>query len=177
LEPRRALELALPDGRVRIVRRAELAALPGGVADVGALVPKRSGAAARLSALLDAHDVPAAGSAVLCAADGFASEPVPLSALREGWLVHSQGDAALPREQGGPELFHDVEHIRQAAIALREEGPDPQLLAWAEEHIAAAVEHYCAAGHAAEDIELISIQAFDTRRSSHKPRGPRRAKR
>ena len=96
------IELALPDGRVRIVRRAELAALPGGVADVGTLVPKRSGAAARLSALLDAHAVPAAGSAVLCAADGFASEPVPISALREGLLVHSQGDAPLPREQGGP---------------------------------------------------------------------------
>ncbi len=96
------IELALPDGRVRIVRRAELAALPGGVADVGVLVPKRSGAAARLAALFDAHAVPAAGSAVLCAADGFASEPVPLSALRQGLLVHSQGDAALPREQGGP---------------------------------------------------------------------------
>ena len=96
------IELALPDGRVRIVRRAELAALPGGVADVGSLVPKRSGAAARVAALLDAHQVPAAGSAVLCAADGFASEPVPLAALREGLLVHSQGDAALPREQGGP---------------------------------------------------------------------------
>src|SRR5262245_30200951 len=96
------IELALPDGRVRIVRRAELAALPGGVPDVGALVPKRSGAAARVGALLDAHAVPAAGSAVLCAADGFASEPVPLAALREGLLVHSQGDAPLPREQGGP---------------------------------------------------------------------------
>jgi G3E family GTPase len=96
------IELALPDGRVRIVRRAELAALPGGVPDVGALVPKRSGAAARVAALFDAYAVPAAGSAVLCAADGFASEPVPLAALREGLLVHSQGDAPLSPEQGGP---------------------------------------------------------------------------
>ncbi len=96
------IELALPDGRVRIVRRAELTALPGGVPDVSAFVPKRSGAAARVAALLDAHAVPAAGSAVLCAADGFASEPVPLAALREGLLVHSQDDAPLTREQGGP---------------------------------------------------------------------------
>jgi G3E family GTPase len=96
------IELALPDGRVRIVRRAELAALPGGVEDVAEIVPKRSGAAARVAALLDAHGVPASGSAVVCAADGFASEPVPLAALREGLLVHTLGGAPLPREQGGP---------------------------------------------------------------------------
>jgi DMSO/TMAO reductase YedYZ molybdopterin-dependent catalytic subunit len=65
-------------------------------------VPKRSGAAARVGALFDAHGVPAAGTAVVCAADGFASEPVPLAALREGLLVHSQADAPLSREQGGP---------------------------------------------------------------------------
>jgi len=96
------IELVLPDGRVRIVRRADLAALPDGVADVGALVPKRAGAAARISALLAAHAVPAAGSAVVCAADGFASEPVPLGALGAGLLVHGLGGAPLPREQGGP---------------------------------------------------------------------------
>jgi G3E family GTPase len=96
------IELALPDGRVRIVRREELAALPGGVADVGVLVPKRSGEAARVAALFDAYELPRAGSAVLCAADGFASEPVPLAALREGLLVHSQAGAPLAREQGGP---------------------------------------------------------------------------
>jgi DMSO/TMAO reductase YedYZ molybdopterin-dependent catalytic subunit len=46
--------------------------------------------------------VPAAGSAVLCAADGFASEPVPLAALREALLVHGQAGAPLAPEQGGP---------------------------------------------------------------------------
>ena len=99
---REEIELVLPDGRVRIVRRAELAALPGGVADVAALVPKRSGAAARVAALFDAHGVPQAGDAVVCAADGFASEPVPLAALREGLLVHSHDGAPLAGEQGGP---------------------------------------------------------------------------
>jgi G3E family GTPase len=96
------IEIAFPDGRVRIVRREELAALPGGVDDVGALVPKRRGAAARVSALFDAHAAPSTGSAVLCAAVGFASEPVPLPALREGLLVHTLDGQPLPEKQGGP---------------------------------------------------------------------------
>ena len=96
------IELALADGRVRIVRRADLAALAGSVEDVSTLVPKRAGAAARISALLDAHGVSRTGSAVVCAADGFASEPVPLDALAQGLLVHSLAGAPLPREQGGP---------------------------------------------------------------------------
>ena len=45
------------------------------------------------------------------------------------------------------------------------------------ERIAEAVERYCAAGHAAEDLELIGAQAFDRKRPSRTPRGPRRAKR
>jgi hypothetical protein len=73
-----------------------------GVDDVAALIPKRRGAAARVSALLDAHAAPSTGSAVLCAADGFASEPVPLAALREGLLVHTLDHAPLPENQGGP---------------------------------------------------------------------------
>ncbi len=96
------IELVFPSGRVRFIAREELLALPGGVADVSALVPKRSGAAARLSALLDAHKFPAEGSAVVCAADGFASEPVPLAALREGLLVHSLDGYPMEPKQGGP---------------------------------------------------------------------------
>jgi G3E family GTPase len=96
------VELVFPSGRVRFVDREALLALPGGVADVSALVPKRSGAAARVRALLDAHHVPESGSAVVCAADGFASDPVPLGALREGLLVHSLDGAPLDAKQGGP---------------------------------------------------------------------------
>ncbi|MEN8160738.1 MAG: molybdopterin-dependent oxidoreductase, partial [Myxococcota bacterium] len=96
------IELTFPDGRVRIVRREALVGLPNGVPDVAALVPKRSGAAARVSALFDSLDVPTRGHAVLCAADGFASEPVPLPALREGLLVHTLDDEPLPARQGGP---------------------------------------------------------------------------
>jgi G3E family GTPase len=95
------VELVFPNGRTRFVERDELIGLPGGVADVSALVPKRSGSAARVAALLDAHGAKAA-SAVVCAADGFASEPVPVAALREGLLVHSMDGAPLGEKQGGP---------------------------------------------------------------------------
>ena len=57
------------------------------------------------------------------------------------------------------------------------EAMDEKLQRIEQERIAEAVEHYCAAGHADEDVELIDVQAFDTKRSSPKPRGPRRAKR
>ncbi len=96
------VELVFPGGRTRFIEREDLLGLPGGVADVGSLVPKRSGGAARIAALFDAHKVPAEGSAVVCAADGFASEPVPLAALREGLLVHTIDGAPLDPKQGGP---------------------------------------------------------------------------
>ena len=96
------IELVFPNGRTRFVERDELVGLPGGVPDVGALVPKRTGAAARVSALLDAHKANEQSAAVVCAADGFASEPVPLAALREGLLVHTQSGAPLDAKQGGP---------------------------------------------------------------------------
>jgi hypothetical protein len=96
------IELVFPNGRTRFIERDELIALPGGVPDVAALVPKRAGAAARVAALLDAHKAGEQSAAVVCAADGFASEPVPLSALREGLLVHTQAGAPLDAKQGGP---------------------------------------------------------------------------
>ena len=96
------IEFILPDGRVHLVDRAELLALPGGIQDVSVQFPKRSGSAARLAALFETLGLPDAGSAVVVAGDGFASEPVPISVLRQGVLLHSLGDAALPSEQGGP---------------------------------------------------------------------------
>ena len=96
------VELVFPGGRTRFIEREELLGLPGGVPDVAALVPKRAGAAARVAALLDAYKAPLDGAAVVCAADGFASDPVPLSALREGLLVHSIDGAPLEPKQGGP---------------------------------------------------------------------------
>ena len=101
LDPNR-IEWVLPDGRVHAVDRAALQALPGGIADVSAQFPKRSGAAARVEALMAALALPTAGSAVVVAGDGFASEPVAIPVLRRGVLLHSLGDAPLPSSQGGP---------------------------------------------------------------------------
>src|SRR5262249_36180314 len=47
------IELALPGGVVHTLDRDALRALPGGLDDVSARFPKRAGAAARVSALLD----------------------------------------------------------------------------------------------------------------------------
>ena len=96
------IELVLPDGRVHVVDRAELTALPGGIADVSRQFPKRSGSAARIEALFQALALPAAGRAVVVAGDGFAAEPVPVAILRQGVLLHSLGDAPLAADQGGP---------------------------------------------------------------------------
>jgi G3E family GTPase len=96
------IEWVLPDGRVHQVDRAELIALPGGIADVSAEFEKRRGSAARIDALFQALALPATGTAVVVAGDGFASEPVPVSVLRRGVLLHSLADAPLPADQGGP---------------------------------------------------------------------------
>ncbi len=96
------IELALADGRVRLLRREDLAALPGGALDVSTLFAKRSGAAASIGALWDSLGLARSGSAIVCAADGFASEPVPTAALCQGYLLHSLNGTALPAEQGGP---------------------------------------------------------------------------
>ena len=98
----RQIELMLPDGRVRILDREALRELPDGVPDVSTLFPKRSGAAARIESLWRQLALPEKGEAVICAADGFASEPVPVHALRQGVLLHSFEDGALPPKQGGP---------------------------------------------------------------------------
>ena len=57
------------------------------------------------------------------------------------------------------------------------EAMDEKLQRIERERIAEAVERYCAAGHAVEDVELIGVQAFYSQQSSQKARGSRRAKR
>lgn len=98
----REIEVALPDGRVALFDRARLQSLPDPVADVSTLVSKRAGSAARVRALLDAVDAPPEGHAIVCAADGFASEPVPLRALGEGVLLHSLEGQPVEESKGGP---------------------------------------------------------------------------
>jgi G3E family GTPase len=96
------IELVLPGGAVHALDRDALRALPGGIDDVASRFPKRSGAAARVRALLERYGVGLEGHAVVVAGDGFASEPVALSVLREGVLLHSLEGAPLPEKQGGP---------------------------------------------------------------------------
>jgi G3E family GTPase len=96
------IELALPGGRVHLVDREQLEALPDGIADVARLFPKRSGSAARVGRLFASLGIGLDGSAVVVAGDGFASEPVSREALAKGVLLHSYAGAALPAEQGGP---------------------------------------------------------------------------
>ncbi len=96
------IELVLPDGRVSLVDRDLLTGLPDQVADVSPLFPKREGSAARVDRLWSALDLPARGHAVVVAGDGFATEPVSIEILRQGYVLHSQGDRPLPEGQGGP---------------------------------------------------------------------------
>ena len=96
------IEVALPGGRAHVLDREQLDELPDGVGDVSSLFPKRAGSAARVGRLLESLGVTSKGTAVVVAADGFASEPVPLAALAQGLLLHSLDGEPLPQKQGGP---------------------------------------------------------------------------
>src|ERR1041385_888832 len=57
----------------------------------------------------------------------------PIDRLRDDVRLLGELVGEVLREQGGAELFEDVEHVRQAAIELRSgSGSDAQLLTWAE---------------------------------------------
>ncbi len=96
------VEVVLPSGARHRLDRTALAALSDGVPDVAVLIPKRRGTAARVAALLAALDAPADAEVVVVAADGYATPPVPVSALHPGLLVHTLDEGALPVDQGGP---------------------------------------------------------------------------
>ena len=96
------IELVLPDEATVVLKREDVAALDDPIADVSTMFPKRAGEAARMAQLLARVGAPQSGHAVICAADGFASEPVPLHALREGVLLHGAGGEALSDKLGGP---------------------------------------------------------------------------
>jgi DMSO/TMAO reductase YedYZ molybdopterin-dependent catalytic subunit len=94
------------EGQVRTPREfgfADLAALPGQIADVASLVPGREGGAVALRSLLDAVGVSAAATRVtLESADGKFSQQAPLAALESAVLVYRIGDLPLPVDKGGP---------------------------------------------------------------------------
>ena len=87
----------LPDGRVHRVDRAELIGAAAAASPTSRRSsPSAAARAARIEALFEALALPATGTAVVVAGDGFASEPVPLPVLRQGVLLHSLDDAPLP---------------------------------------------------------------------------------
>ncbi len=96
------IEFVLPDESTAVLRRDDVAGVDGQIDDVSGLFPKRTGSAARMSGVLERVEAPDDGFAVICAADGFASEPVPLHALREGVLLHGDGGEPLSEKKGGP---------------------------------------------------------------------------
>jgi len=100
------IEIVLPGDGARessvVLRRDDVAGLADQVADVSVMFAKRSGQAVRMHALLARAGAPERGFAVVCAADGFASEPVPLHALREGVLLHGEQGEPLSEKAGGP---------------------------------------------------------------------------
>ena len=98
---REGVTVVLPDGHERSLDRWAIEGLPGGVPDVGAVVPGRVGAAASMAALLDEVGV-AATSVVFGADDGLVTAPAPVADVRQAWLVYALDGLPLPQSQGGP---------------------------------------------------------------------------
>jgi DMSO/TMAO reductase YedYZ molybdopterin-dependent catalytic subunit len=97
------------EGAVRTPRSlgfGDLAALPGQIPDVGALVANRQGGAVAFRSLLDSVGVsPNATQVLLESLDGGFSQEAPLASLQTAVLVYRLGDAPLPAELGGPVRF------------------------------------------------------------------------
>ena len=86
-------------GRTPLTRWS-LAALPGQVADIAALVPGREGRGVWLREVLAL----AGGGArfVVVASDGMTTEPAPIEDVGEAILAHSLGEGPFPAGMGGP---------------------------------------------------------------------------
>ncbi len=94
----------------------DLAALPGQVPDVGALIPGRDGHGVRLQSLLDAVGVrPEVTHITLTSTDGRFSASVPLAAVREAVVAYRLGNAPLPHDKGGPMRFF-IPNVEQCAV-------------------------------------------------------------
>jgi DMSO/TMAO reductase YedYZ molybdopterin-dependent catalytic subunit len=107
------LEVSGLVGRPRTFRFEDLAALPEQIADVGAVVPGRSGGGVRLEAVLaTVRPDPGAGYLTLESTEGGFSASIPLAPVASrGIVVYREGDHPLPPAKGGPVRFviQDVE--------------------------------------------------------------------
>jgi len=97
-----ALRLVDPSGNARRLTRAALAALPGQVPDIAALVPGREGAGVYLREVLTLLGLPDDAPFVVAAADGMTTAPTPIGGAGEAVLLHSLGGGPLPASQAGP---------------------------------------------------------------------------
>lgn len=89
-------------GATRRFSLADLADLPGRIADIGAHVPGRSGEAVPVGDLLEAAGAAEAdGTATFRSGDDFSAD-VPVATARQGWLVFRMDGAPLPARYGGP---------------------------------------------------------------------------
>ena len=85
---------------------ADLAALPGQVADVSTLAPGREGAAVRLASVLDAASAQSDAEFLTLEAEGGFAASIPLAAVAdEALLLYALDGHPLPEEKGGPVRF------------------------------------------------------------------------
>jgi len=94
------IRLEAVDGSIQFLDPARLAALPGQVPDVAAVVPGRPGQGVWLSELI-ALGGPAA-QFVLVAEDGLVAGPTPVEGARAAVLVYALDGQPLPAKAGGP---------------------------------------------------------------------------
>lgn len=108
-------------GRVRKSRSFDyqaLAALPGQVEDVAAVLPGREGAGVRLEAILASVEPDDdADHITLESTDGSFSASVPLDAVaKRGIVVYRMGTAPLSPAKGGPARFF-IEDVESCGLA------------------------------------------------------------
>ncbi|MDE2838832.1 MAG: molybdopterin-dependent oxidoreductase [Chloroflexota bacterium] len=85
---------------------ADLAALPGQVADVSTLAPGREGAAVRFTSVLEAASAQAGVEFLTLEADGGFAASIPLAAVADqALLLYALEGEPLPKEKGGPVRF------------------------------------------------------------------------
>jgi DMSO/TMAO reductase YedYZ molybdopterin-dependent catalytic subunit len=128
-EPR--LEIEGETARLAL-NRADLAALPAAsqVADVGVLVPGRSGRAVRLAALLERVGSTAQGRHVhVLSRDPSFAVSVPLEELAGAVVVYAVGGQALDPRKGGPFRLlvpghaDECVHVKQVARLVLADRP------------------------------------------------------
>ena len=93
-------------GRSLELSHADLAALPGQVADVSALAPGREGSAVRFTSVLEAASAQKDAEFLTLEADGGFAASIPLAAvIDQALLLYALDGEPLPHDKGGPVRF------------------------------------------------------------------------